>query len=239
MQRAIVLGVAGALMLSGAAFAQQTANVNQSGPANQADIGQGDNLGATAIIEQTGNSDLAIINQSRNTTSGGQNTVGRITQGGAEGGQSNANITQIDNFGSRSIIEQTNDSFADIDQIDQTGSLARITQTGNNEAGIRQTFPGTNNRAVVEQDGGFHDAFVEQKGGENNSLRVSQTGSFNTVQGIGELYFVQDGSNNSANFTQGGSENVASASQFGAAGNTLNVNQTSTGNSATVTQVNP
>ena len=236
--KTILLGLTGALLVSASALAQQTANVVQSGPSNAATIEQVSNTAATAIVDQSGVSDIAALTQSGN----GAGTSALITQSGGGAGNASARIDQFDNASTTASIDQINGGFAEIFQDGQTGSAAIVSQTNANSASILQNQgvlgAGFNNTATITQTGGDITPNVASliQGGDNNSFSATQSGDGNTIGFFGGPA-TQTGDGNIGIVAQSNTDNTANLFQAGAF-NTFSVDQSGTGGTVSVTQSN-
>ena len=244
--KSIRLGLVCAVFCAPAAVAQQTTSVTQTGDDNIAEIKQLESTNSLAVTNQSGVGDLANINQL-----GGGGNAGSITQTGDAPDEALAVITQSGGSNTRGVIEQNNGGAAGIIQFSQTDSTARINQTGDNIAGVLQRiFPlsdgqGINNSVSITQSGGTPQNSVEVvQSGENNLFRAVQSGSGNTIRGdanqFGQGTVTQTGSaGNRGVVNQGGLNNVADLDQTAFSNpNALNVVQSGTGGTVTITQSN-
>ena len=252
-QMKLSLALGSVLLIASPALAQQTTNVTQSGPSNEAVVAQENNPSSGALIRQEGDSDVAQILQVGNDGE----TRGIISQSGSDGASAFADIDTFVSTDTRARIEQQNGGVATIDQLNQLGSVSTASQSGNTNqleldqmgqggglgVGNRQNFNQSGQNNIVRQTQiGSGNVFAGQQSGLNNVIEnASPVGPTNDATfpqfSTGADTFQQIGVDNRAIITQGGANNVASLSQNGV-NNQMIVNQTGTGGRVTIIQNN-
>ena len=198
-----------------------------AGQAQTATIKQGNNSGdgvtssnSTAYIQQ-----LSSFTQQATTNQLGGFNQAYTYQNNNAGPNNVANTNQTGN----NNYSQTNQSDFSTAQTEAT-----VNQTGNsNTSYLNQTGGGaftTDSYARVTQNGNNNDSRFQQFGGANNHADISQSGGFNSVQGMGGFgsFGLQNGNNNTLTVTQ--------ASAAGGPGHTAMISQVGTNNNGVVTQ---
>lgn len=235
-----------------------TVNASQQGDAQSIDIqqtGVGNIAGATTWkpLSQTGENQQLIIKQ--------QGTYSTVTSE-QNGANNQANVSQgINNNAStnnKAAISQVGYGSVDNPNIvtitqDANDNIANATQSGGDRNSASITQSAINNIANSQQQGSNHLIEIKQTGvnniagatewqplsqtGENNSLTVTQQGTYSTVASE------QSGANNEATVSQGvnnyaATSNKASVSQTGAwtNPNIISITQDSSGNEALAAQ---
>ncbi|MEL7198800.1 MAG: hypothetical protein AAGL10_10845 [Pseudomonadota bacterium] len=254
MNKLIILaGISGAALTSVIAAPamadDSTSTVIQSNTGNEANVDQTGSLdGASSLIDQSGASNLADVNQSDNGLAGVTPTnTSEIFQ---TGNGNEAYVIQKDSAQS-SYIEQSSDgNFAEVQQgfvndgsQDTSNNMSRVIQAGggNNTAYVDQIQAdnvesfveqlGTNQMAMVDQSiVGEHDHSDVDQFGDNQFAEVLQPGDFN------DSFVTQTGADNRAHVLQSGNDNYSRIDQ-GMSGNFARVDQLTDGNMSTVNQV--
>ena len=221
---AVVLASILAMSLSGAAFAQTSADINQKGQ---------DNAAYAEQVENANGSVAATIVQSGNNNRAGNPDSSAVSP--AAGG-----IWQKDSGGNTMAeIRQTgNSNLGMVMQEGVTGKYARVTQIGNSHTGTIAQQGGTGGGAELMQTGEGQSATITVKPPSANPIynsgvvEVSQFSRGNQAEvvhaGPGKTKVVQAGDNNTARLDsvaslfsglsveQYGRDNTASATSLGA-----------------------
>ncbi len=220
------------LQVGSNSFARIYQGINESSPST----------GATAVLEQHGDSDYAYITQV------GGISEGQIGQEQIEGNGGNfAEVYQLSNLNYASVFQLGNGNETYVQQVNN-GDLgyeaAYLYQGGNDNSNYVWQY-GTGDTATINQYNSGNRGLILQGSFDTsssfNSATINQTG-YN-----GYVYLLQEGQGHSASISDAGTNNYATSFQYGTLNslvatqggisNSLVNNQEGSGNEAMVTQV--
>lgn len=242
-----------------AAFATDTANIQQSGTNGVALINQMGNIGnADALIVQgAGDSNVASINQTDLAQSDlaaiaharidqvGNGNLALLSQGGNDqqidsisqtGDRNSATLTTLASKSGAGIVQVGNDNGADV-TFNAADSALDVNQAGNNNFAGVSVREGGFASVRVTMNGDGNAAYIDSLG-IGNFVETQQTGNYN------ELYVTQRntsfaaGNDNVATITQSTNYNLASITQVGSNLTGTIVQNTGDRNTAVIYQQN-